>query len=523
MKQIKSENPKYALISVSDKEGLVPLAKNLIDHGYKILATGGTYKSIKDSKLPVQEVSKHTGFPEIMEGRVKTLHPKIFGGILAIRDSKLHQKQALTYGIPYIDIVVINLYPFVETVKSGAEDHEAIEQIDIGGPSLLRAAAKNFQDVTVITDKQDYSRLVHELNTQGKTSLKFRRELAAKVFSITQAYDAAIAQYLGGNGKNGELLNLHYEKVTTLRYGENPHQKAAFFRNPENKDANVTNAKVLQGKQLSFNNIVDANAAIELVKDFNRPAAAVIKHTNPCGVAEASDITTAFELAYEADSLSAFGGVIALNKPCTTEIAKYIKNKKLFVELIIAPGFSKEAIEIFEKRPNLRVLALGELKKDRDRRDLKKVAGGILVQSADTYVVTEADLQIVSKKKPKAEEIATLLFARNVVKHVKSNAVVFAKENKKKDAIVTTGIGAGQMSRVDSVFIARHKGGNKIQGSVMASDAFFPFSDAVEEAHKAGVKAIIQPGGSIRDDEVIAKVNELKIAMVFTGIRSFKH
>lgn len=516
-------SPKVALISVFDKEGLIPFAKGLIECGFEILATGGTYKELSKSKIKAKEVSKYTGFPEIMEGRVKTLHPKIFGGILAMRNNKLHQKQAEKEGITFIDLVVINLYPFELTIGKNVGEAEAIEQIDIGGPSLLRAAAKNYHDVGVVADKSDYSRVLHDLKIHGVLPLKIRKELAAKVFDRTQSYDAAIAKYLGGHGQSGELLDLHYDKVASLRYGENPHQKAAFFRNPENHDANVTNARILQGKQLSFNNIVDADAAIELVKDFDRKVVAFIKHNSPCGVAQADDLTIAFELAYQADPLSSYGSVIAMNQPCNEDIARYIKNKKLFVEVIAAPSFTKEALKLFAKRPNLRLLEVGKLKKDRERRDLKKVAGGILVQSADTYVVTEKDLRIVSKKKPKKEEIAVLLFARGVVKHVKSNAVVFAKEVKKKNAIVTTGIGAGQMSRVDAVSIACHKGGDRVKGSVMASDAFFPFPDAVEEAHKSGIIAIIQPGGSIRDEEVIKKVNELKMAMVFTGIRSFRH
>lgn len=514
---------KIALLSVCDKEGLIPFAKGLLDAGYELLATGGTHKELLAHKLKAKEVSKYTGFPEIMDGRVKTLHPKIFGGILALRDNKTHLKQAEKQGIVFIDLVLVNLYPFSETVKENKSEQEALEQIDIGGPSLLRAAAKNYRLVTVVTAKEDFSRVLHELRIHGEVPLKIRKELAVIAFNATQSYDQTIAEYLGGQNKSGDLLNFRYRKVSSLRYGENPHQQGAFFCNPDNSDSNVTNAEILQGKQLSFNNIVDADAAIELVKDFSRPTAALIKHTNPCGVASAADIGTAFELAYQADPLSAYGSVIALNHPCSPEVANYIKKKKIFVELIAAPSFSKEARQIFAKRPNLRLLELGKLKKDKERRDLKKVAGGILVQTADTYVVTNKDLKIVSKKKPKPEEIETLLFARSVVKHVKSNAVVFAKNLKRKDAIVTTGIGAGQMSRVDAVFIAKHKGGDQIKGSVMASDAFFPFPDAVEEAHKAGIIAIIQPGGSIRDQEVMAKVNELKMAMVFTGVRSFRH
>lgn len=510
---------KKALISVSDKEGLVEFAQSLKELGYEILSTGGTAKKLNESGIEATEVSDYTGFPEIMEGRVKTLHPKIFGGILAVRNNEEHVKQAKENAIDFIDIIVVNLYPFEATIaKDGVTEEEAIEQIDIGGPSLLRAAAKNYQDVVVITDKNDYQQVVEELKNAGSVSDELKKNLAKKVFQRTAEYDRTISNYLS----HGEFLDLHYVKQSDLRYGENPHQEAAFYRNPNNNEANVTNAKVLQGKQLSFNNIVDADAAIELVKDFDEPTAVFIKHTNPCGVASANTINDAFIHAHQCDPLSAFGSVIALNQECTKEIADYIDENKLFVEIIAAPTFTAEALALFEKRKNMRVLQIGELKKDDNRTDLKKVAGGILIQSKDTYVVSEKDLQVVSEKKPSHNEIEAMLFARNVVKHVKSNSVVFAKKLE-DGTIVTTGIGAGQMSRVDAVFIARNKGGDKIPGSCMASDAFFPFADGVEEAHKAGVSGIIQPGGSIRDDEVIKRVNELGLSMVFTGIRSFKH
>ncbi|MBU2524458.1 bifunctional phosphoribosylaminoimidazolecarboxamide formyltransferase/IMP cyclohydrolase [Patescibacteria group bacterium] len=514
---------KVALISVSDKEGLIPFAKGLVDLDYELLSTGGTAAELKKAKIAVTEVSKYTKFPEIMDGRVKTLHPKIYGGILALRDNKVHIKQAKKHNIKLIDLVIINLYPFEATIaKDDVTEDEAIEQIDIGGPSMLRAAAKNYQHTTVITDKKDYSKVLKQLRENGEVKESLRRKLAIKIYERTYRYDRTIAEYLRGEKNQDELLDLHYVKVGSLRYGENPHQKAAFFNNPDNSDSNVTNAEVLQGKQLSFNNYIDADAALELVKDFSEPTAAVIKHTNPCGVASSKDIDKAFKLAYEADPLSAFGCVIALNRKCTEEIAKYISKNKLFVEIIAAPAFSKESLKIFSRRQNLRLLKVGKLKKDQFRRDIKKVAGGILVQSEDTHVVAAKDLKVVSKKKPKINEIEAMLFARNVVKHVKSNSVVFAKKLR-DGSIVTTGIGAGQMSRVDAVFIARHKGGDSIKGSSLASDAFFPFADGVEQAYEAGATSIIQPGGSIRDDEVIKKVDELKISMVFTGIRSFKH
>ncbi|MFA6528864.1 MAG: bifunctional phosphoribosylaminoimidazolecarboxamide formyltransferase/IMP cyclohydrolase, partial [Candidatus Gracilibacteria bacterium] len=443
-------------------------------------------------------------------------------------DSEEHMKEAEKNDIKMIDMVVINLYPFQKTIsKEGVTEEEAIEQIDIGGPSMLRSAAKNFKFVTAITAIKDYQMVIDSIKTNGGISLDMRRTLAIKVFEKTSFYDQKIAEYLKTRGGGVELLNLYYEKVQNLRYGENPHQKAVFFRDPHNNYPNVTNAKQIQGKELSFNNIVDGDAAIELVKDFDRPTATVIKHTNPCGVASADTITTAFIRAHKVDTMSAFGCVIGLNRPCTKEIAEYIAKEKLFVEIIIAPSFDKGALEILGKRQNLRLLETGELRINPVERDIKTVSGGILVQTADQYVVTDKDLKVVTKIKPTDEEMRAMLFARNVVKHVKSNSVVFARLEKDKttgeEVEVTTGIGAGQMSRVDAVYIATHKGGDLIKGSVLASDAFFPFSDGVEEAQKAGVTAVIQPGGSVRDPEVFKRADELGISMVTTGIRSFKH
>lgn len=500
------------LISVSDKTELIPLAKALHKHGAQILSTGGTANFLKKAHLPALEVSDYTKFPEMMGGRVKTLHPLIHGGILLRRGQD--EKVAKKYGILPIDMAVINLYPFKEA--------DAVEQIDIGGPALLRSAAKNFRYVTALTAIKDYPLVIEELSDFGGITLETRRQLAIKVFEKTSHYDHTIAEYLRSKGEPVELLDLHYEKVMKLRYGENPHQKAVFFRDPTDSFPNVTNAKVLQGKELSFNNILDTDAALELVKDFEKPAAAVIKHTNPCGAATARHITDAFTLAYEVDPIAAFGCIIALNRPCTDSIAKYIRDHKLFVEIIICPSFEKGALEIFRKRPNLRLMESGPLRKNPNQRSIKTVSGGILVQNADQYVVSKKDLKVVTKAKPTNKEIEAMLFARVVVKHVKSNAVVFAKTHK-KGGCVTTGIGAGQMSRVDSVIIAKRKGGDRVPGSVMASDAFFPFPDAVLEAHEAGIHAIIEPGGSIRDDEVIKKAIELNMTMVFTGIRSFRH
>ena len=510
-----------ALISVSDKTDLIPLAQILKKQGAEILSTGGTAKALKEAGIEVTDVSDYTNFPEMMGGRLKTLHPLVHGGILMRRT--LDEVEAEQNGIKPIDMVVVNLYPFKETIaKEGVTEAEAVEQIDIGGPAMLRSAAKNFQFVTAVTAIKDYAIVMEELNEYGGTTFETRRQLAIKVFEKTSHYDHNIAEYLRTQGAPTELLDLHYEKVMQLRYGENPHQKAAFFRDPTDQFPNVTNAKVLQGKELSFNNIIDTDAALELVKDFEKPAAAVIKHMNPCGAATAENITDAFTQAYEVDPMAAFGCVIALNRPCTTEIAEYIRDHKLFVEIIITPSFEKNALKILGEKKNLRLMETGPLRKNPNQRNIKTVAGGMLVQTADEYVVTEKDLKTVTKIEPAPDEIEAMLFARVLVKHVKSNAVVFAKKNA-VGGCSATGIGAGQMSRVDSVIIARRKGGDRVPGSIMASDAFFPFPDAVVEASEAGIHAIVQPGGSIRDEEVIAKADELGMTMIFTGIRSFKH
>lgn len=502
---------KRALISVSDKRGIRELATELQSLGVTILATGGTAKLLKDRGIRVTDVSEYTGFPEILDGRVKTLHPKIFAGILVRRCDAKGLKNLDFLGIAAIDLVIVNLYPFSE--------QPGIEMIDIGGPSLLRAAAKNYEWVSAVCDPQDYPHLIEQLKTEGGTTLSTRKKWAAKAFERTFHYDRLIMEWIR-NGEGGkELLDLHYEKVRDLRYGENPHQKAWFFRNPENFDVNVTNAKVLQGKPMSFNNILDADAAIELVKEFpNQPTVVFIKHANPCGVASADTIEKAFQLAYEVDPLSAFGSIVAMNQPCTKKICERILQQKIFIELLCAPSFSKDALAILSKRQKLRVLELGPVEGlDIGRRDLRKVAGGILMQEADTKILTEKDLKIVSREKPTKGQIRDMLFASKIVKHVRSNAIVFAKNE------VVTGIGAGQMSRVDAVHLARYKGKHRCKGSVMASDAFFPFPDAVTEAAKAGIAAIIQPGGSIRDQEIIETVDAYKMAMAFSGVRMFKH
>lgn len=498
-----------ALISVSNKTGIIEFAKKLAKKGVEILSTGGTAKVLKEAGVKVVDVSAYTGFPEMMDGRVKTLHPKIHGGLLALRDNPEHMKQADENGVKMIDLVVVNLYPFEET--------PSIENIDIGGPSMLRSAAKNFKYVTVVTDPNDYDRVAEMILENGDTDLETRKKLARKVFTLTRLYDEAIDRWFRESLDEPELLNLHYEKICSLRYGENPQQKAAFFRNPKNHDSNITNSKVLHGKQLSFNNIVDSDSALELVKEFDEPTAVFIKHNNPCGVASAEKIEDAFIQAYKVDPMSAFGCVIAVNRNINEAIVDHMKKEKMFVEIIIAPHYEEKALERLKTRKDLRILEVGDLKLDMLQTDIKKVAGGLLIQTKDTYALKPEDLKVVTKKVPTAEEIESMLFATKVVKHVVSNAVVMAKGK------VTTGIGAGQMSRVDSVWIAGHKGGKNIKGSVMASDAFFPFPDAMEDAVRLGVISFIQPGGSVKDAEIIARADELGVSMVFSGRRYFKH
>lgn len=514
---------KRALISVSDKQGIVEFVKGLSELGVEILSTGGTAKVLKEAGVVTVEVSDFTGFPEMMGGRVKTLHPKVHGGILALREDKKHLSDAENQGIEFIDMVVVNLYPFEATIaKEGVTEEEAIENIDIGGPAMIRSAAKNFKYVTVVVDSGDYERVLMQIKEQGRTSPDLRKELAGKAFSLTSRYDEAIDQYFRAALKQPELLNLHYEKVCSLRYGENPHQKAAFFRNPENHDSNITNSEVLHGKQLSFNNIVDGDSALELVKEFDQPAAVFVKHNNPCGVATAKTLEEAFRLAHGVDELSAFGCIIAVNLEVNENIVDYMKEKKMFVEVIIAPSYSVGALKRLKTRENLRILRTGELKLDFLKTDIKKVAGGLLIQTKDTHLLSREELKSVTAVSPTNDEIDALLFANKVVKHVMSNAVIMAKKLA-DGAMVVTGVGAGQMSRIDSVKIACIKGGANIAGSVMASDAFFPFSDAMEAAHSAGVKVFSQTGGSVNDEEVIKRADELKISMVFTGRRYFRH
>lgn len=504
---------KRALISVSDKDGIVDFAKTLHAKGVEILSTGGTAKLIRESGVDVMDVSDYTGHPEMMDGRVKTLHPKVHGGLLAVRDNPEHMKSAEEHDIGIIDLVVVNLYPFAETIKKEEVTLEtAIEQIDIGGPSMLRSAAKNFRSVTVVTDPADYAVVLAEMENGGDTTEGTRRRLAEKVFELTAQYDSMIAGFL----TEGKFKNITLEKLGELRYGENPHQKAAFYKDDGGfEGASIPNAEVLQGKALSYNNIMDADAALSVVREFSEPCVAFIKHANPCGIAVGANIEEAFKNAYEGDPKSAFGGIIAFNRTCTKEFAESITGK--FFEIVLAPDFGEGALEVFANKPNLRVLKLGDVQPEAGGETYRRITGGMLVQDFDTKQIKKDDLKVVTKKVPTDAEMNDLLFGWHVCKHVKSNAIVFAKGG------MSVGIGAGQMSRVDAVELALKKADGREQGSVLASDAFFPFPDSIEVAHSAGITAIIQPGGSVKDPEVIAKADELGIAMVFTGTRAFLH
>jgi len=515
---------KRALISVSDKEGIIDFAKGLEKLGIEIISTGGTAQLLKDAQIKVKLISEVTNFPEILEGRVKTLHPLIFGGILFKREDLLHQKEIREQQIEQIDLVVVNLYPFEKTIsQKEVELDEAIENIDIGGPSLLRAAAKNYQDVTVVINPQDYPTLLSELReNNGEISLDTKKELAVKVFEHTSFYDGIITQYLRKN-LTRELtsfprtLNLIGEKVLDLRYGENPHQPASFYREILVEEANLGDAVQLGGKELSFNNLVDLGAVLEIVKDFQEPTVVFVKHTNPCGLASASTIEEAYQKAYEGDPLSAYGSIIGINRRVEKPLANLI-NETVFVEAVLAPDFEEEALNILRQKKNRRLIKVGDLKKrDPLVKDVKKVSGGFLVQDRNLKNLEIEDLKVVTNKKPNQEQLEELLFAWKVVKHTKSNAIVLTKDKQ------VLGVGAGQMSRVDSVIIAIRKSEGRSKGSYLASDAFFPFRDGVDEAAKAGITAIIQPGGSKRDEEVIAAANEHNLVMVFTGTRCFKH
>jgi phosphoribosylaminoimidazolecarboxamide formyltransferase/IMP cyclohydrolase len=504
---------KRALISVSDKSDLIPFAQKLYAKGVEILSTGGTARLLRENGIDVMDVSDYTGHPEMMDGRVKTLHPKVHGGLLALRENPEHMAAAETHEIGMIDLVVVNLYPFEATIKKeGVSLEEAIENIDIGGPSMLRSAAKNFRSVTVVTDPSDYDRVLFEFEESGDTNAETRRQLAEKVFEYTARYDSLIAEYL----TEGKTKHLIVEKVNDLRYGENPHQKAAFYKDDaSHHEASLVRAEKLQGKDLSYNNIMDADGALGLVREFSEPTVAFIKHANPCGIATAESINDAFIHAYESDPKSAFGGIIAFNRPVSRDLAESITSK--FFEVVIAPDFEEGALEQFATKPNLRILKVGAIHPQPEALTYKKVSGGLLIQDLDTARTSAEDLKIVTQRAPSQQELKDLLFGWHVVKHVKSNAIVLAKNG------MTVGIGAGQMSRVDAVEIAIQKSMNREDGSVMASDAFFPFPDSIEQAAKHQITAIIQPGGSIKDEDVIKAADEAGIAMVFTGKRAFLH
>ena len=509
---------KRALVSVSDKTNLVTFVTNLIELGYEIISTGGTKKVLEDAKLPVISIDEITGFPEILEGRVKTLHPLVHGGLLAKRQDENHRQQVSQHQIEYIDLVCVNLYPFAKTILNQEATHEdKIENIDIGGPSMLRSAAKNFQDVTVVVDTSDYQVIIEELQQHGQTTLNTRQQLAGKVFNHTAAYDAMIANYFNeiNDIKLPEKLTVTYDLKQPLRYGENPHQQAAFYESLIKPTYSITNAIQLHGKELSYNNIADANAALEILSEFKSPTAVAVKHMNPCGVGIGSTIELAFDKAYEADSTSIFGGIVALNETVTETLAQ--KLHQIFLEIIIAPSYTKEALEILSQKKNIRLLTTDMSCNKKAMKKLVSVNGGMLVQDTDTYDVLLKDCQVVTKTAPSQADLEQLLFGYKVCKHVKSNAITLVKDN------MTIGIGAGQMNRVGAAKIALEQAGVKAKGAFLASDAFFPMSDTVELAISLGVKAIIQPGGSIRDQESIDVCDKHGIAMIFTGIRHFKH
>lgn len=515
---------KRALISVSDKNGIVDFARGLRERNVELLSTGGTFRLLKENGIDVREVSDYTGFPEMMDGRVKTLHPKVHGGILGRRgtdDTVMGE-----HGISAIDMVVVNLYPFEQTVaKADCSLEDAIENIDIGGPTMVRAAAKNHRDVTIVVNASDYARVLGELDANaGSTSYTTRFDLAIRAYEHTAAYDGAIANYFGrlvagGSEQFPRTFNTQFSKQQELRYGENSHQSSAFYTEKNPPAGSIASAQQLQGKELSYNNIADTDAALETVKLFEQPACVIVKHANPCGVAVAATLGEAYDKAFATDPESAFGGIIAFNRELDAATASAICERQ-FVEVIIAPAVSEEAVAVVAAKKNVRLLSCGQWPNSAAAFDYKRVTGGLLVQDRDLGMVTAGDLKVVSKKQPTADEIADMLFTWKVAKMVKSNAIVYGKGGR------TIGVGAGQMSRVNSARIAAIKAEHAnldVKGSVMASDAFFPFRDGIDNAAAVGISCVIQPGGSIRDDEVIAAADEHGMAMVFTGMRHFKH
>jgi len=509
-----------ALISVSDKTGILEFAKELGKLGIEIISTGGTATRLKDNGIDVIGISQVTGFPECLDGRVKTLHPAVHGGILAMRDKEDHMKQLADLNIETIDIVAINLYPFKETIlKDGVTLEEAIENIDIGGPTMLRSAAKNHKDVVVICDPADYSAVIEELKKSGNVSYETKYKLALKVFQHTAAYDAMISDYLRKeiNADYPDNITLSFEKIQELRYGENPHQKAYYYKEIKPYEGALVNAVQLHGKELSFNNINDTNGAIETLKEFEAPTVVAVKHANPCGVGTGYDIYDAYLKAYKADPVSIFGGIVAANRIIDEQTAEEIN--KIFIEIVIAPDYTEEAVKILTEKKNIRVLKLNNIMAlaPVNDIDIKKVSGGLLIQRVDHELFDEENLNVVTDRIPTERELEDMKFAMKVVKHIKSNGIVLAKEGK------TIGVGPGQVNRIWAVENSVRQAIDSTEGAVLASDAFFPFDDCVTAAAKAGITAIIQPGGSINDADSIKRANELGIAMVFTGIRHFKH
>jgi len=516
-----------ALISVSDKSGLIEFARELRKFDVEIISTGGTATTLRNAGIEVRDVSQITGFPEMMDGRVKTLHPRVHGALLALRDKPDHVKAMVDHGIKPIDMVVVNLYPFEQTIaRAGVTFDEAVEQIDIGGPSMIRSAAKNHKDVTVVVSPETYGALLEELDANnGSVSLTTRQQLATAAYATTSEYDLAIAEYLGNEFGQSQVsvletdedafpafVDLSLEKIADLRYGENPHQKAALYRTESG--GGLADAKLLGGKEMSFNNYVDTDAAIQLVYEFEEPACAIIKHTNPAGTATGETILEAYRKALQTDPLSAFGGIVAFNR--TVDLAASKAVTEIFTEAVIAPGYEADAIEHLRTKKNLRIVELGETLEPSGLQ-YSTITGGMLVQTADDVELLMDSLKVVTSRQPNESELRALRFAWKVCKHTKSNAIVYARDGQ------TVGVGAGQMSRVDSVKIGAMRAQLKLEGSVLASDAFFPFRDGVDEAAKYGITAIIQPGGSVRDSEVIEAANEHNLAMVFTGVRHFRH
>lgn len=516
---------KRALISVSDKTGIVEFAKKLNELGIEIVSTGGTFKVLQEAGIPVIGISDVTGFPECLDGRVKTLHPNIHAGLLAMRSNPEHMQQVKDLGVDLIDMVVVNLYPFKQTImKPNVTLEDAIENIDIGGPTMLRAAAKNYQDVSVIIDPADYEQVISEISADGKVSVKTNFYLAAKVFNHTAYYDTMIANYLrdkAGIEKYPDTLSMTFEKVQSMRYGENPHQAAAFYKEVGTNAGMLTDIVQLHGKELSFNNINDTHGALELLKEYDEPTVVACKHSNPCGVASGKDIYEAYTKAYNTDPVSIFGGIVCANRKIDKATAEEIS--KIFLEIVLAPDFDEDALEILTKKKNIRLLKLDNIDKKQPETafDVKKVSGGILVQDIDNKLL-DGDLQVVTDRTPSDKEMEDMLFTWKIVKYTKSNGIAIGKDKQ------SVGIGPGQVNRIWATEQAidhgqKQLGDDVVKGAVLASDAFFPFSDCVEAAHKAGITAIIQPGGSVRDQESIDACNKYGIAMVFTGMRHFRH